>query len=723
VRILHVIPWLAERYGGPAVLVPQAAVALIKRGHEVEIVTTNVDGPGVLAVSTGRLVQWAGAPTTFHRLSRPRSYVASWSLFSDLRRRVSTFDIVHLHYLYRFHGLAVGIAARSQGVPYVIQAHGSLDPWHRDQKRRAKNIYHAIVEDRIIGGAAVVLCSSEAEQSHIRGLGYRTPAEVIPNGIDAAELRTPGTPELLQSVGIGRQSRLVTFIGRISAKKGVPLLVESFRRTADSFPSAHLVVAGPDEEGIGRNLVATIHGTELARRVSFVGPVRGSVKRTLLQQSDVFVLASEDESFGIAVGEAMAVGCPVVVSPEVAISDVVRSSGAGIVAQRDPDAIASAIGAILGDPARATAMGNAGTLIVDEHFAWPVVAEQLESMYHGVIEVARSGRHRRSPLPSRAAEPSELAYACPRCRGALSSSGDAWHCETCAWESSSTAGVPVLLPDASIAVHDELDHSVAGHKLSQVAHFDRADHETFEMERPHGTPRLYRFLLDEKFRRAVSPIRPHLAGASALTVCGGSGMDAEYLTRAGATVISSDISLGAATRAMTRSKRFGLGIRSIVADVEHLPFPDQSLDLVAVHDGLHHLDDPFAGLGEMARVARRWVVISEPARATVTRLAVRLGLALEREEAGNRVARMEPSEVAAFLKERGFAVLHAERYAMYYPHHPGPVFRLLSRGPIHPIVRLAWQAANGLLGRFGNKMVVIAERVQPAEDITRGTAR
>jgi SAM-dependent methyltransferase len=192
-------------------------------------------------------------------------------------------------------------------------------------------------------------------------------------------------------------------------------------------------------------------------------------------------------------------------------------------------------------------------------------------------------------------------------------------------------------------------------------------------------------------------------------------MDAEYFARAGAIVTSSDLSMGAATRAKARSERYGLGIQSIVADVENLPYADQSVDLVAVHDGLHHLDDPFAGLAEMARVARRWVVVTEPARASVTRLAVRIGLALETEEAGNRVARMEPTEVAGFLAARGFTVLRAERYAMYYPHHPGPVFRLLSRPIVFPIVRAGWRLANALLGRWGNKMVVIVERDQPAE--------
>ena len=267
-----------------------------------------------------------------------------------------------------------------------------------------------------------------------------------------------------------------------------------------------------------------------------------------------------------------------------------------------------------------------------------------------------------------------------------------------------------------MAEHDELGHQHDhGHKAAQTAHFDRPGEEEFEIDRPHGTPRLYRFLLAEKFRRATGPIRPHLFDASVLTVCGGSGMDAEFFSRAGALVTSSDLSLGAARRTRARAERYGVEIRSIVADVEHLPCADQSVDFVAVHDGLHHLDDPYTGLGEMARVARRWVLVTEPARASLTGIAIRLGLAVETEEAGNRVARLEPEEVAAFLQERGFAVLRAERYAMYYPHKPGSVFRLLSRPLIFPIVRIGWRLANGLIGRLGNKMVVVAERQQPNE--------
>jgi glycosyltransferase involved in cell wall biosynthesis/SAM-dependent methyltransferase/ribosomal protein S27AE len=637
-------------------------------------------------------------------------------MLADLNRRGPTFDVIHIHCLYRFHGVAAAAVARSKGIPYILQAHGSLDPWHRNDKKRVKDLYHALIEDHIIRGAAGLVCTSRREERFIRALGYGGPIWVIPIGIDTNELRLAGAPDFAAAAGIAVDARVVAFLGRISAKKGVPMLVESFRHTAAAFPRAHLVIAGPDDEGIADRLMRTINGAELADRVSFPGVLGGAEKRALLQRSDVFVLPSADESFGIAVAEAMAVGCPVVISPDVAVEDVVRASGAGLVVERDPAAIARAIERVLSEPAKATAMGAAGRRAVDERFSWHMVAAKTEAMYEAVVTTGRKRAGRGTavgaPTPKSPAT-RQPAFRCPRCREALKThaSNTRWACGTCGWTSSAENGIPNLLPEPTSSDHDELNHHHArGLKSTQAAHFDRLAEEEFEISRPHGTARIYRFLLTEKFRRAVAPIGPHLVDATVLCVCGGSGMDADFMARAGAIVTTSDLSLGAATRAHARSERYGLGILSIVADVEHLPYDDQSFDIVAVHDGLHHLEDPYGGLSEMARVARRWVVVTEPAQASITRLATRIGLARDTEDAGNVVARMAPREVAAFLRSQGYLVLMADRYGMYYTHRPGAVFTILSWPFVFPIVRLSWQVANALLGRFGNKMVVVAER-------------
>lgn len=269
-----------------------------------------------------------------------------------------------------------------------------------------------------------------------------------------------------------------------------------------------------------------------------------------------------------------------------------------------------------------------------------------------------------------------------------------------------------LLRDPDYPVEDGIPIFVQGgsdHARRQAAHFDEEDAE-FEISRPHGTTQLYRWLIEEKFSRSIRGIRELVPRRTALAVCGGSGMDAELLARAGASVVSADISLGAARRARERARRFGVAITPVVADAEDLPFVDRSFDLVYVHDGLHHLEHPEAGLSEMARVARVAVSITEPARAVVTALAVRLGLALEREEAGNPVARLDLDEVKAALSEHGFHVVEAHRYGMYYRHHPGSVSHLLSRRRLFPLATGALRALNDAGGGIGNKLTVQAVR-------------
>lgn len=307
--------------------------------------------------------------------------------------------------------------------------------------------------------------------------------------------------------------------------------------------------------------------------------------------------------------------------------------------------------------------------------------------------------------------------ACPECHSSLSWAPDEGTCGQCGARYPIEDGIPVLIANRALADHDELDHehglghrAADSHKDRQAAHFDREMAAEFETTRPHGTARLYEWLLREKFRRAVAPLGTRLDGTTAMVVCGGSGMDAEFLHERGALVITSDISIGAAMRARERARRGGFGLLSVVADVERLPLADASVDLVYVHDGLHHLERPKAGVEEMARVGRA-VSITEPARAAGTAIAVKLGLALSKEESGNLVARLRPEDVSDELERLGFRTLARGRYLMYYRHEPGGVFRALSRRGVFALARASWRAGNALLGRWGNKMTVVAKRI------------
>jgi SAM-dependent methyltransferase len=285
-----------------------------------------------------------------------------------------------------------------------------------------------------------------------------------------------------------------------------------------------------------------------------------------------------------------------------------------------------------------------------------------------------------------------VALVCPDCRSPL----DRLRCASCVVTYRERDGIPCL--------HAEERPSAA----LQAAYFDDVVDEEFEITRPHGTPRLYGWLLREKFRRSVRGLE--LRGRSVLVVCAGSGMDAEFLARSGARVTTVDISPRAAARTRERARRAGIDLASYVADVERLPFAERSFDVAYVHDGLHHLEQPERGLEEMTRVARDAVCITEPARAALTAAAMRFGLAEEIEEAGNVVQRLDAGRVVSVLARAGFGRVQVERYAMVYRHEPGTSMRLLSLAPVYPLVLAAFHVANLLLGRAGNKLAVVGER-------------
>jgi uncharacterized protein YbaR (Trm112 family) len=306
---------------------------------------------------------------------------------------------------------------------------------------------------------------------------------------------------------------------------------------------------------------------------------------------------------------------------------------------------------------------------------------------------------------------SDLAdlLACPVCRASLARTraGAELECASCGRKYPFHEEIPILLPPD---LRRDPTRSATTHKELQVAFFDQDPTDDFGVTRPRGAPELYGWLLGEKFRRSVIGLEHMLDGATALTICGGSGVDAEFLARAGARVILSDISLGVVLQARERARRYGLDIMLVVADAEALPFGDASVDLVYVHDGLHHLERPEVGLAEMVRVARRAVSVSEPASAAATAAAVRVGLAEDEEEAGNRVRRLTLDEIDHELSSRGFRTIRPHRYVMYYRHWPGRAMRILSTPLLFPLARAGLNALNRVAGRFGNKLAVQAIR-------------
>lgn len=258
--------------------------------------------------------------------------------------------------------------------------------------------------------------------------------------------------------------------------------------------------------------------------------------------------------------------------------------------------------------------------------------------------------------------------------------------------------------------HNGLLVGIDGVREHQLSFYNLECDPEFEISRPLGCGRLYEFLIEHKFRTGLQMLGFDVAGCSVLEVCCGSGMMAEKFARMGAVVTGIDFSRAAVARVRERARRRGLAMQSLVADAENLAFAERSFDVVAVHDGLHHLEHPERAIREMARVARRGVLILDPARAALTRLAVWLDIAADVEEAGNEVKRLEPGKIAKMLSGLGYRHVCWKRTLMYYPHRPSGWFRWFDHSLLFAAFALFFAAMNLTVGRWGNKLALGATR-------------
>jgi glycosyltransferase involved in cell wall biosynthesis len=122
--------------------------------------------------------------------------------------------------------------------------------------------------------------------------------------------------------------------------------------------------------------------------------VEGADKEALFAAARVFAMTSLSENFGLAAFEAMRRGVPVLATPGVGMSEIVRESGAGRVVDATPASIAAGISAMLDDPAGSRAMGEAGRAHVVAHYGWPRIARRMADLYGAVAAPPRTGAAR-----------------------------------------------------------------------------------------------------------------------------------------------------------------------------------------------------------------------------------------------------------------------------------------------------------------------------------------
>lgn len=376
-RVLHVIPSIERRTGGPAHNLVEYANALAAAGLSVHIATRR---------SAVEEMQWfhskaPGAEVIAFGARGELGLSRSPALLRWLRRAARQFDVIHVWGLFNLISSPAARVARERGAAAVITPLGTLSRYSFSYRRaRLKKLYFRLVDQPNLCGVSGIHFESEAERDEAGRIDLRLHGRswVIP---------PPFTMPPVEPRCVHQRARRVLFLSRLHPKKNLELLLDAWPEVTRAWPDAELVIAGDGDPVYEQSL------REYARRavgesggVSFLGFVKQDEKAAVFASSDVFVLPSLHENFGVAVMEATAYGVPVVISPDVQLSPFVERNGLGVVVPREREALASAVLRVLADDGLRERCARNGPAAVADEFSPLAIGRQIAGMYAEAIQ-------------------------------------------------------------------------------------------------------------------------------------------------------------------------------------------------------------------------------------------------------------------------------------------------------------------------------------------------
>lgn len=404
--LAHSFPRFPGDTHGP--FVQRLSEELARRGHEVHVLVPwdpelAPDPASPLAVHSFRYVR----PERWHLLGYSRTLrrdvgmkAAAWLLaplyfvFAEraLARliRERGIELVHAHWILP-NGYVAARAAGASGIPYAVTLHGS------DVFMAERAAPLAAMARRALAGAAHVTSCSADLRDRLLALAGGQGAErvlLVPNGTDLApppDAAAAAAVEARIGPAAAGDGPLVVAVGRLVDKKGFGVLLEAAPAVLAARPDARLVIGGGGD--LEEPLRRRARELGIADRVAFPGPLSHPEALALIARGDVFVMPSLRDQRGnvdglpIVVLEAMAAGRPVVASDVAGLPLAVADGETGVlVPERDPAALASAVGELLADPERARRFGEAGRRRVERELNWAAVAAIHDRLYRRAVE-------------------------------------------------------------------------------------------------------------------------------------------------------------------------------------------------------------------------------------------------------------------------------------------------------------------------------------------------
>jgi len=395
-RILFISATFPPRaYGGVTAASYHLARHLVAAGHRVTVFTTDygsrssrIQDPLDVSNLTGLEIRYF--MNVSNSLAQKRLFVPV-RMLSELKADLARYDLAHLHDFRSLPGIVLHHYCLKYGIPYVVQAHGSLMTGF--QRGIEKSLFDRFWGRSILMDAAKLVATTQAEYGQYTDVGVPpSKVAIIPNGVDTEQYNSlPEKGQLHRRLGLPTGRKLVLFLGRIHRTKGLELLLDAFRLLRVERRDVDLVIAGPDDGYLGNTRrIAQKYG--IGENVHFVGTVSGATKLETYVDSDVFVLPSSYEIFGLVLFEAMLCGLPVILTENCGTAPIITENRLGhVVPGGNSEALCRMIAEVLAKPGAERARIERARTFVRSNLAWEIVAGRMAAMYESLLKGGESG--------------------------------------------------------------------------------------------------------------------------------------------------------------------------------------------------------------------------------------------------------------------------------------------------------------------------------------------
>jgi glycosyltransferase involved in cell wall biosynthesis len=380
----------AFRLGGPSKSIHLLNKHLVQKGINVSVLTTNAGLEHSQEITLNRWITQDGVNIKYFNYCGNKLYNVSPSILTETYNIISDFDIVHLSPVWNFPTLVGSLISYIKKKPYIISPRGTLyEESFNIKSTLLKKLYYKVFVKKIINNAKALHYTSEDEMVKVRSYLkiYNSNSFVIPNGIEIADFNNlPTKGYFRKKHSISDNIRCILFLGRIHYKKGLELLIHSFKEIINEGQAdLLLVLAGFDNDGYQQKLIELIAKCNLENRVKFTGPLNGREIPEAFVDAELFVLPSYSENFGMSVIESMICGCPVVISDKVGLSEEIKKSNAGLVVNLNVQSIKSGITTLLGSKLLKNNISSNAKKLVKDKFDINNVAADMVNQYNLIL--------------------------------------------------------------------------------------------------------------------------------------------------------------------------------------------------------------------------------------------------------------------------------------------------------------------------------------------------